>query len=107
VRGEITIIGVTSKGKYPKEPRNWNYLEICRKEFIDLMERDNKSLFEYLSILVANYEKRGLKPDTIQRQKKSLEQIKELINQGNKKVAFRNFMRTFPSCLPFRATRFR
>jgi hypothetical protein len=107
LRGGINIIGVTSKGKYPKEPRNGNYLVICRKDFIDFKEQDNKSILEYLSTLVANYEKRGLNPDTIQTQKKNLEQIKELIDQGNETVAFRNFMRTFPSCLPYRDQRFR
>jgi hypothetical protein len=107
LRGGINIIGVTSKGKYPKEPRNGNDLVICRKDFIDFKEQDNKSILEYLSTLVANYEKRGLNPDTIQTQKKNLEQIKELIDQGNETVAFRNFMRTFPSCLPYRVQRFR
>ncbi len=107
MRGGINIIGVTSKGKYPKEPRNGNYLESCRKDFIDFKERDNKAIIAYLSTLVANYEKGGLNPRTIQRQKTNLKQIKELIDQGNEKVAFRNFMRTFPSCLPYRAQRFR
>jgi hypothetical protein len=101
------MIEVSSKGKYPKEPRNGNYLVICRKDFVDFKERDNKSILEYLSTLVANYEERGLNPDTIQTQKKNLEQIKELIDQGNEKIAFRNFMRTFPSCLPYRVQRFR
>ena len=96
------MIKVFSKGKYPKEPRDGNCLEICRKDFNNFKERDYKTIFLYLSTLVAEYEKIGLNPEEINEQKKDLEQIKQLIDQGNEKIAFHNFMRTFPSCLPYR-----
>jgi hypothetical protein len=95
---------VFSKGKYPKEPRVGNFLEICQKDFDDFKKHDYKSIFRYLSMLVTVYENRGFNSEVIQRQKQNLEQIKQLIDQGkaNEQVAFVNFFRSFPSCLPHR-----
>ena len=93
---------VTSKGKYPKDPRRGNYLEICGIDFKNFKERDYSTIFSYLSTLVTDYEKRGLNPEPIKQQKANLENIKKLIESGNEKVAFQNFIRSFPACLPYR-----
>lgn len=96
------MIEVSSKGKYPKEPKGGNFLETCRKDFRIFKERDSSAFLSYLSQLVPDYEKRGLNPERIKRQKENLENIRNLIESGNEKVAFRNFLRTFPTCMPYR-----
>jgi len=96
------MIKVSSKGKYPKEPREGNHLENCTKDFKNFKERDHKIIISHLSMLVTEYEKKGLNSERIKRQKESMEQIKELIDRGNEQVAFHNFIRAFPSCLPHR-----
>lgn len=94
---------VSSKGKYPKEPKVGNFLEICRKDFNNFKEHDYKSISHYLSVLVTVYENRGLNPEVIEEQKQNFEQIRKLISsQGNEQITFSNFLRTFPSCLPHR-----
>jgi hypothetical protein len=103
IRGVKNIIEVTSKGKYSKEPKDFNYLEVCRKDFIGLKEGKYDNFFNYLSVLIAELEKKGKKTDTLIQQKSSLDQIKKLVKQGNERVAFQSFFRTFPSCLPHRA----
>ncbi|TFF83945.1 MAG: hypothetical protein EU552_02075 [Promethearchaeota archaeon] len=96
------MIRVASKGKYPKEPREGDFLEICRKDFKNFKDRDHRTIFLYLSALVNEHENSGLNPETIIKQKENLEQIKKLIDKGNEKVAFHQFIRAFPSCLPHR-----
>ena len=96
------MIRLSSKEKYPKEPRIGYNLDICRKDFEDFKERDYKAILAHLSMLVTDYQKKGLNPELIKRQKENLEDIKELIDLGNEKIAFHNFLRTFPSCLPYR-----
>ena len=97
------IIGVTSKGKYPRRPQEGNITTNCFRDFRNLKEQEGKWIFEYLSKLITTYENKGLDPTVIKTQKTNLKQIKTLIDQGNEKIAFRNFIRSFPSCLPHRS----
>ena len=96
------MIEVSSKGKYPKESNRGNLLEICQKDFKNLRDRDCSAYISYLSTLITEYKKRGLNPELLKRQKLNLEKIRTLIDSGNEKMAFNNFIRTFPACIPYR-----
>ena len=96
------MIELSSKGKYPKEPEGGNLLEICRKDFKNFREHDSSAFLPYLSTLVIEYENRGLNPERIKQHKENLENLKKQIESGNEKVAFHNFLRTFPTCMPYR-----
>jgi len=93
---------VFSEGKDPKYPKNGNYLDYCRKDFRDFKDKDGSEIIKILSTLVKDMEKRGSKPDVIIQQKTSLENVMKHISEGNKKIAFSEFYRTFPTCMPYR-----
>jgi len=94
---------VISKGKDPKYPKDGNYLDFCRKDFRDFKDKDGPEIIKILSTLVKDMENKGNKPVVLVQQKTSLENVMKLISEGKKNVAFSEFYRTFPTCMPYRS----
>ena len=92
-----------SQGKFPKKPNGVKISKLCQEDFKNLKERNGTILLEYLSILIKDLEKRGIDPEIYKKQKQDLEKIRELLIKGAEKVAFTQFARTFPYCLPHRS----
>ncbi len=92
-----------SKGKFPKKPNEVMISKLCKEDFKNLKERNGMILFEHLSILIKDLEKRGINPDIYKKEKQDLEEIRTLIIRGEEKVAFNHFTRTFPYCMPHRS----
>jgi len=55
--------------KDPKDPREGNYLDLCRKDFRNFKEKNGKDILEFLGKLIKEQEGRGNKPDLIRNQK--------------------------------------
>ena len=91
-----------SKGRYPRQPVGSAVLATCREDFRRFKEEEGNVLLKYLSTLITDLEERGLDPTIYKKQKEQLEDIKSLIKKGEEKVAFTNFARAFPYCLPHR-----
>ena len=94
---------VLSKGKFPKNPKGVTISKLCEEDFKNLKERNGTILFEHLSTLIKDFEKRGINPDIYKKEKQDLEVIRELVMKGAEKLAFTQFARTFPYCLPHRS----
>jgi len=94
-----------SKGKFPKKSNEVTVSRRCREDFKNFKERNGTILFELLSTLIKDLEKRGINPEIYKKEKQDLEEIRELIIKGAEKVAFTRFARTFPYCLPHRSIR--
>ena len=92
-----------SKGKFPKNPKGVTISKLCEEDFKNLKERNGTILFEHLSALIKDFEKRGINPDIYKKEKQDLEVIRELVMKGAEKLAFTQFARTFPYCLPHRS----
>ena len=92
-----------SKERFPKKPDVAYVSEICRKDFKNFNERNGTVLLEHLSTLIKDLEKKGINPEIYKKQKQDLEEIRELLIKGAENVAFTQFARTFPYCLPHRS----
>ena len=92
-----------SKGKFPKNPKGLTISKLCEEDFKNLKENNGTVLFEHLSTLIKDFEKRGIDPEIYNKQKQDLEVIRELVIKGAERVAFTQFARTFPYCLPHRS----
>jgi hypothetical protein len=91
-----------SKGRYPRQPDGSAILATCREDFRKFKEEEGNVLLKYLSTLITDLEESGLDPRIYKKQKEQLEDIKSLIKKDEEKVAFTNFIRAFPYCLPHR-----
>ena len=91
-----------SKGRYPRQPDGSVVLATCREDFRKFKEEKGNVLLKYLSTLITDLEESGLDAKIYKKQKEQLEDVKSLIKKGEEKVAFTNFIRTFPYCLPHR-----
>ena len=94
-----------SKGKFPKKPNEVIISKLCQEDFKNFKERNGTILLELLSTLIKDLEKRGINPEIYKKEKQDLEEIRELFIKGSEKVAFTQFARTFPYCLPHRSIR--
>ena len=94
-----------SEGKFPKKPNGVTISKLCKEDFKNFKERNGTILMELLSTLIEDLEKRGINPDIYKKEKQDLEEIRELIIKGAEKVAFTQFARAFPYCLPHRSMR--
>ena len=92
-----------SKERFPKKPDVAYVSEICRKDFKKFKDNQGTILFEHLSSLIKNLETKGIKPDLYTKQKDVLESVSELIKMGAEDVAFTQFTKAFPYCLPHRS----
>lgn len=92
-----------SKERFPKKPDVAYVSEVCRKDFKKFKDNKGTVLIEHLSSLIKDLETKGIKPDLYTKQKDSLESVSELIKMGAEEVAFTQFTKAFPYCLPHRS----
>ena len=97
------MIQAISGGKFPKKPENGTLLENCWKDFRTFKEKYNGNVLEFLSQLTIEKEKRSRRPELLQIQEHQLDDIKALLAIKDEKSAFTHFLRTFPTCLPYRS----
>jgi hypothetical protein len=89
-----------SSERYPKKP---DVSEICRKDFKNFRDNWGTVLMENLSSLIKDLEHKGINTDLYTKQKDVLENVSELIKMGAKDIAFTQFTKAFPYCLPHRS----
>ena len=92
-----------SKERFPKKPDVAYVSEICRKDFKKFKDNNGAVLIDHLSSLVKNLEAKGIETDLYTKQKDALENVSELIKMGAEDVAFTQFTKAFPYCLPHRS----
>ena len=92
-----------AEGKFPKKPRYGNVLEACRKDFRNFKKDNGDSLIELYSYRIQSLEQNGAPNQILINQKENLKNVKRLIHEGKEEIAFSIFIRTFPSCLPYRS----
>ena len=92
-----------SKERYPKKPDIVYVSEICRKDFKNFKDNYGIVLMEHLSSLIKDLESKGIKTDLYTKQKDVLESVSELIKMDAEDVAFTQFTKAFPYCLPHRS----
>jgi len=94
---------VLSKERFPQKPDIAYVSEICKKDFKRFKENKGTVLIERLSSLITNLETIGIKTDLYTKQKDVLESVNELIKMDAEDVAFTQFIKAFPYCLPHRS----
>ena len=94
---------VLSKERFPKKPDITYISEICKKDFKRFKDNKGEVLIEHLSSLITNLESKGIKTDLYTKQKDVLESVSELIKMDAEDVAFTQFTKAFPYCLPHRS----
>ena len=94
---------VLSKERFPQKPDITYVSEICKKDFKRFKENEGRVLIEHLRSLIKNLETRGIKTDLYTNQKDVLESVSELIKMDAEDVAFTQFTKAFPYCLPHRS----
>ena len=93
-----------SKERYPKKPEDIAYIsEICKKDFKRFKDNYGTVIIEHLSSLIKKLETKGIKTDLYTKQKDVLENVSELIKMDVEEVAFTQFTKAFPYCLPHRS----
>ena len=92
-----------SEGRFPKNPNVAYRSEICFKDFKNFKDNKESIIIEHLSLLIKELEARGIKPDLYTKQKETLENVSELIKMGEENIAFTQFTKAFPYCLPHRS----
>ncbi len=92
-----------SKERFPKKPDVAYVSEICRKDFKRFKDNEGTVLVEHLSSLIKDLETKRIKTDLYTKQKDALENVSELIKMGAENVAFTQFTKAFPYCLPHRS----
>ena len=102
-----------STPKDPRDPRNGVFVEGCFKDFRDFKDNPDEVFKNYGQ--VSSFYNLSQKTDQnidlikirrleiIERQRNDLERIRRLLNQGKESEAFREFIRGFPTCVPFRS----
>jgi len=94
---------VLSKERFPKKPDIAYVSEICKKDFKRFKNNEGTILIEHLSSLITNLEAKGIKTDLYTKQIDILESVSELIKMDAEDVAFTQFTKAFPYCLPHRS----
>ena len=94
---------VLSKERFPQKSDITYVSEICKKDFKRFKENEGRVLIEHLRSLIKNLETRGIKTDLYTNQKDVLESVSELIKMDAEDVAFTQFTKAFPYCLPHRS----
>jgi hypothetical protein len=100
---ENVMIQALSDGKYPRKSGNGTLLEICWRDFQNFKEKYNGNVLEFLSQLTIEKEERSRRPELLQIQKQQLDTTKAFLANIDEKRAFNHFLRTFPTCLPYRS----
>ena len=102
-----------SAPKDPRDPRNGVFVEGCFKDFRDFKENPNEFFknslqMPYFSNL-SQFNEQNIdlikirRLEILKRQENDLERVNRLLNQGKDSEAFKEFIRGFPTCLPFRS----
>ncbi|MBY8985221.1 MAG: hypothetical protein KGD65_09150 [Candidatus Lokiarchaeota archaeon] len=94
-----------AEGKFPKNPKYGNVLEVCRKDFRKIKDVEENNMDEFFYTRNVPFTQTAIDPKIINAQKENIESIRELIKEGREDVAFSLFFRTFPTCLPHRSNR--
>ncbi len=92
-----------SSERYPKKTDVAYVSEICKKDFKNFKDNYGTVLMEHLSSLIKDLESKGIKTDLYANQKDVLESVSELIKMDAQDVAFTQFTKAFPYCLPHRS----
>ena len=92
-----------SSERYPKKPNVSWVSEICKKDFKNFKDNYGTVLMEHLSSLIKDLESKGINTDLYANQKDVLESVSELIKMDAQDVAFTQFTKAFPYCLPHRS----
>ena len=92
-----------SKERFPEKPDVSYVSEICKKDFKKFKDNKETVLIEHLSSLIKGLDVRGINSDLYAKQKESLESVSELLKMGAEDVAFTQFTKAFPYCLPHRS----
>jgi hypothetical protein len=102
-----------STPKNPRDPRNGVFIEGCFKDFRDF--KDNPDDFFKYSLQMPYFsnlnqfkeQNRDLikirRLEILEKQRDDLERVWRLLNQGKESEAYREFIRGFPTCVPFRS----
>jgi hypothetical protein len=97
----------------PRDPRNGIFGESCIKDFRDFKENPDDFFKNYGQ--VPPFDNLNQKTDQnidlikmrrleiLETQIDDLERVRLLLNQGKESEAFREFIRGFPTCVPFRS----
>jgi hypothetical protein len=92
-----------SKERFPDKPDVSYVSEICKKDFKKYKDNKETVIIDHLSSLIKELEVKGIKTDLYTKQKEVLESVSELIKMGAEDVAFTQFTKAFPYCLPHRS----
>ncbi len=92
-----------SSERYPKKPDVAYVSEICKKDFKNFKDNYGTVLMEHLSSLIKDLESKGINTDLYANQKDVLESVSELIKMDAQDVAFTQFTKASPYCLPHRS----
>jgi hypothetical protein len=102
-----------SAPKDPRDPRNGVFTESCFKDFRDFKDNSDEFFKNYLQMPYFNNlsqyadQNRDLikirQLEILERQRNDLERVNQLLNQGKESEALREFIRGFPTCVPFRS----
>ena len=92
-----------SKERFPKKPDVVYVSEICKKDFKKFKDNKDTVLIEHLGSLIIDLETKGINTDLYAKQKDALESVSALIKMGAEDVAFTQFTKAFPYCIPHRS----
>jgi hypothetical protein len=102
-----------STPKDPRDPRDGVFVEGCFKDFRDFEENPDEFFKNYLQVPL--FDEMSLKSDQrldlikmrrieiLEKQRNDLERVDQLLKQGKESEAFKEFLRGFPTCVPFRS----
>ena len=95
------MVYTIAESKFPKKPE-YNTLEACRKDFRKFKDIGEDKLDELFRKRVVPSTQATVDTKIIFAQKENIDNIRKLIKEGREGVAFSQFFRTFPTCLPHR-----
>jgi len=96
-------IQALAKEKFLEPPEENISLEHCIKDFNNFKNEKGNYLMGYISSLVKEAEIKHLNSEIYKFHRNQLEEVKYLIAEHKENIAFNHFLRSFPSCLPYRA----
>ncbi|TFG26024.1 MAG: hypothetical protein EU532_10890 [Promethearchaeota archaeon] len=92
-----------SEGKPPRKPYEYGNLVICKEDFYDyknFLVNTPETYNENLTYRL--FKEFGVDDTFIEFHNQSSNRLRELIKKGREKMAFSEFIQSFPSCLPNR-----
>ena len=102
-----------STPKDPRDPRNGVFVEGCFKDFRDFKDNPDEFFKNYWQMPFFNNLSQNndqhvdlikiRRLEILERQRDDLERVRRLLNQGKENEAFKEFIKGFPTCVPFRS----